>query len=556
MFVTPGPVEQTRGRQLGGDPDWWRGGVIYQIYPRSFLDLNGDGVGDLSGIAARLDYVASLGVDAIWISPFFTSPQTDYGYDVSNYRDVDPMFGKLEDFDALLDAAHQRGLRVMLDLVLSHTSDKHPWFQESRVSRDNPRADWYVWADPKRDGTPPNNWLSIFGGSAWEWDSRRRQYFLHNFLTSQPDLNFHNPDVQQAMLDVARYWLDRGVDGFRLDTANMYFHDAELRDNPPIRQGYSLNGIPPQNPYAMQETVYNINRPETLGFMERLRALMNQYPATTTVGEIGAVVDMAAALSDYTGGEKRLHMGYSFDYLSPTFSAEHIRKVAERMLPIGDVWPSWAFSNHDNVRVVSRWGLSADAERAGPMLLALLCCLRGSPCVYQGEELALTEAVVPFEMLRDPYGIRFWPDFKGRDGCRTPMPWSNAAAHGGFSEGQPWLPVPPDHVDRAVTVQDADPASPLNRVRAFLRWRRGRPELLRGDMTFHDAAEPLVAFTRTLGSARTLCVFNLGAEAESFRTRGLGPLMPLDGPDLGGVLDADNARLPPFGALIVRRGEA
>jgi len=549
MFFVPAPGETETPRQLGGDADWWRGGVIYQIYPRSFLDMNGDGIGDLPGISARLDYIAGLGVDAIWISPFFTSPMLDFGYDVSNYRDVDPMFGKLEDFDTLLEGAHKRGLRVMLDLVLSHTSDKHPWFQESRFDRSNPRHDWYVWADPKPDGTPPTNWLSIFGGSAWEWDSRRRQYYLHNFLTSQPDLNFHNPAVQEALLDVVRFWLDRGVDGFRLDTVNMYFHDAELRDNPPIGPGDVVNGMPEQNPYSMQNPIYNITRPENLQFMERLRAVMDAYPATTTVGEIGCVTDMYGTLAEYTSGSTRLHMAYSFDYMSAKFSAAHIRRVSERMAAQEYSWPSWAFSNHDVERVVSRWGLSQHADRAGPLLAALLTSLRGSPCLYQGEELGLTEAVVPYELLRDPYGIRFWPDFKGRDGCRTPMPWNAAAAHGGFSDGQPWLPLPPDHVERAVSVQDAAPLSPLNRVRAFLAWRRERPALLKGAIAFHDAPEPVVAFTRTHGDARLLCVFNLGAAPASFDTGGFGPISPAGGHGFNGALSGAGVALEPFDAF-------
>ncbi|SDZ88678.1 alpha-glucosidase [Rubrimonas cliftonensis] len=548
MFVPPAPADANAPRQLGGDPDWWRGGVIYQIYPRSFLDMNGDGVGDLAGVAARLDYIASLGVDAIWISPFFTSPMKDFGYDVADYRDVDPMFGTLEDFDALLDGAHRRGVRVMLDLVLSHTSDKHPWFQESRIDRRNARHDWYVWADPEPDGTPPTNWLSIFGGSAWEWESRRRQYYLHNFLTSQPDLNFHNPDVQEAMLDVARFWLERGVDGFRLDTANMYFHDAELRNNPPIAPGMSVNGIPEQNPYSMQQPLYNINRPENLGFMERLRALMDRYPGTASVGEVGAVTNMYKALEDYTA-PGRLHMAYSFDYLNDSYSAAHVRRVSEGMARQPDNWPSWAFSNHDNMRVLSRWRLSQDPRRAGPMLTALLTSLRGSPCLYQGEELALTEAVVPFELLQDPYGIRFWPDFKGRDGCRTPMPWSASAAHGGFSDGQPWLPMPPDHLDRAVDLQHRDPVSPLNRVRAFLKWRRGQPALLKGDIAFHDAPEPVVAFSRRHDGSSLLCVFNLGAGAASFDTGGFGPMSPLGGHGFGGAMEGAGARLGPFDAF-------
>lgn len=546
MFATPRPAEEHSPRQLGGDPHWWHGGVIYQVYPRSFLDLNGDGIGDLAGITARLDYISSLGVDAVWISPFFVSPMEDFGYDVSDYRNVDPIFGALEDFDSLLGAAHDRGLRIMLDLVLSHTSDRHPWFQESRVDRVNAKADWYVWADPKPDGSPPNNWLSIFGGSAWEWNSRRRQYYLHNFLASQPDLNFHNPIVQEAVLDAARYWLERGVDGFRLDTVNMYFHDAALRSNPPVEPGQRVNGIPDQNPYSMQQPIYNITRPENLVFLERLRALMDEYPATATVGEVGAVTDMYARLAEYTESSKRLHMAYSFDFLNDTFSAAHVRGVVERMTAAENSWPSWAFSNHDVERVVSRWRLSADAERAGPMLVALLCSLRGTPCLYQGEELALPEAVVPYELLQDPYGKRFWPEFKGRDGCRTPMPWTSSAAHAGFTTDAPWLPVPPDHVARSVLDQSNSPVSPLNRVTTFLGWRKGREEFLRGGIVFHDAPENVVAFTRDHEETRTLCVFNLGDQATSFDTGGFGPISPIGGHGFNGALDGAGVALAPF----------
>ncbi|MEM6616314.1 MAG: alpha-amylase family glycosyl hydrolase, partial [Pseudomonadota bacterium] len=396
MFAATKPVEPVEFRQLGGDENWWRGGVIYQIYPRSFLDADGNGIGDLPGITAKLDYIQSLGVDAIWISPFFVSPMEDFGYDVADYCDVDPMFGTIEDFDRLLDAAHQRGLRVMVDLVISHTSAKHKWFVESRSSRTNAKADWYVWAEPKSDGTPPTNWLSIFGGSAWEWDSRRRQYYLHNFLTSQPDLNFHNPTVQDVMLSIARFWLERGVDGFRLDTVNMYFHDAELRDNPPMAEGMAVNGIPEQNPYSMQEPRYNITRPENHAFLERLRGLMDEFPATACVGEVGAVTDMYKTLADYTVEGERLHMAYSFDFLSHTYSAGHVRSVVERMEANPGSWPSWAFSNHDVERVISRWGQGEHSEKAGPLLVALLASLRGTPCLFQGEELGLPEAVVPY----------------------------------------------------------------------------------------------------------------------------------------------------------------
>lgn len=541
MFVSsPGPRRAVT--QLGGDPDWWRGGVIYQIYPRSFLDTNGDGVGDLTGIAARLDYIAALGVDAIWISPFFVSPMEDFGYDVADYRAVDPMFGSLEDFDVLLEGAHRRGLRIMLDLVLSHTSSRHAWFQESRVDRSNPRADWYVWADPKPDGTPPTNWLSIFGGSAWEWDSRRRQYYLHNFLASQPDLNFHNPDVQDAMLDVARFWLERGADGFRLDTANMYVHDKQLRDNPPHDPDRPVNGIPEQNPYFLQQPVYNINRPETPLFMERLRALTDEYDSVAMVGEIGAVTDMYGAISTYTSGQ-RLHMAYSFDFLSEQMDAARARRIVEGMIAKADGWPSWAFSNHDVARVVSRWGLDVEAAQAGPLLVALQTSLRGTPCLYQGEELALTEAAVPFERLQDPYGVRFWPDYRGRDGCRTPMPWVGAAHHAGFSDGEPWLPVSPEHAAAAVDRQEREDDAPLGRVRSFLRWRKTRPELVKGEIAFHDAPDGVLAFTRSLGEARTLCVFNMTGQARRFDASALGAPVPLGGHGFHAALEGAVARL-------------
>ncbi|MEP5201380.1 MAG: alpha-amylase family glycosyl hydrolase, partial [Paracoccaceae bacterium] len=285
------------------DADWWRGAVIYQIYPRSFQDSNGDGIGDLRGIVQRLPYIASLGVNAIWISPFFTSPMKDFGYDVSDYCDVDPMFGSLADFDAVVETAHQHGIKVMIDLVLSHTSDQHLWFKESRASRENDKADWYVWAEPKPDGTPPNNWLSIFGGSAWQWDAQREQYFLHNFLASQPDLNFHTPAVQDALLDVAEFWLHRGVDGFRLDTINFYVHDAELRDNPALAPEKRNDSIAPRvNPYNHQEHLYSKNRPENLAFLRKLRAVMNGFNAAA-VGEVGDSLRGLEIIGEYTAGD-------------------------------------------------------------------------------------------------------------------------------------------------------------------------------------------------------------------------------------------------------------
>jgi len=486
---------------------WWRGAVIYQVYLRSFYDSNGDGIGDLPGVLAKLPYIASLGVDAIWISPFFKSPMADFGYDVEDYRGVDPMFGTLADFDAVLAKAHALGLKVMIDQVLSHSADTHAWFKESRASRDNAKADWYVWADARDDGTPPNNWLSIFGGVAWQWEPRRRQYFLHNFLASQPDLNFHHADVRAAALDNVKFWLDRGVDGVRLDAINFCFHDAALRDNPAKPEALRVGrGFSPDNPYAYQFHFHNNTQPENLAFLEDLRALLDRYPDACALGEISAE-DSLATMAEYTG-PKRLHMAYSFELLTDESSAAHIRATVETLqAKMRDGWPCWAISNHDVQRVASRWGVDQPA-----VLTAMLCSLRGSVCLYQGEELGLGEADIPFDALQDPYGKAFWPAFKGRDGCRTPMPW-DASERGGFTSGAPWLPVAPEHRARAVALQDAQASSTLNRLREFLRWRKAQPALVDGELEFLDAPEPVLAFVRTHGDQTLVAAFNLGAKA-------------------------------------------
>ncbi|MCO7187921.1 MULTISPECIES: alpha-glucosidase family protein [unclassified Pseudoalteromonas] len=495
--------------------EWWKGAVIYQVYPRSFCDTNNDGIGDLQGIISKLDYIKSLGVDAIWISPFFKSPMKDFGYDISDYRDIDPMFGSLEDFDELIDKAHQRNIKIIIDQVLSHTSDEHPWFSESRASQTNPKADWYVWADAKPDGSPPNNWLSIFGGVAWQWDSRRCQYYLHNFLTEQPDLNFHNPEVRQAVLDNVEFWLKKGVDGFRLDAINFCFHDQQLRDNPAkpkeLRQG---RGFSEDNPYAFQYHYYNNTQPENLAFMAEIRALLDRYPGTVSLGEISSE-DSLQTMAEYTSGGNKLHMGYSFELLTKDYSAGYIRETVSRLEAVmTEGWPCWAFSNHDVERVASRWskdGKTVDARQAS-MLTALLGSLRGSVCMYQGEELGLGEADVAFEDLQDPYGITFWPNFKGRDGCRTPMPWNEQSEHAGFTEGKPWLPVSPAHQSQAVSQQTDSADSVLARYQAFMAWRNTVPELQVGDIEFIDTPEPVLAFYRRHQGKTVLCVFNLGEQ--------------------------------------------
>jgi alpha-glucosidase len=493
---------------------WWRGAAIYQIYPRSFLDSNGDGIGDLPGVLAKLDYVASLGVDAIWISPFFLSPMADFGYDIADYRAVDPIFGTLADFDRVVARAHSLNLKVMIDQVPSHTSDQHAWFQESRESRDNPKADWYVWANAREDGTPPNNWLSIFGGVAWTWEPRRGQYYLHNFLSRQPDLNFHNPDVQRATLDNFRFWLDRGVDGLRLDAINFCFHDEHLRDNPPRpKESRKAVGFRSDNPYGYQWHRFNNTQPEMLPFLEQIRALLDEYPDVVALGEINSD-DSNATMAEYTR-PGRLHMGYSFELLSDDSSPSHIRGTVETLLARApQSWPCWTISNHDVERVVSRWGRSkAHLPHFATQLTALICALRGSVCMFQGEELGLGEADVPYEALRDPYGIAFWPIFKGRDGCRTPMPWE-PGDRAGFSTAAPWLPVPAQHQSLAVSAQERDASSALHGFRRLLAWRKQLPLLIDGDIEFVAATESVLAFRRfdADDAAGMLVAFNLSGE--------------------------------------------
>ncbi|TCP89152.1 alpha-glucosidase [Rhizobium sp. PP-CC-2G-626] len=553
------PLRKTQTEQtstlLPADRDWWRGAVIYQIYPRSYQDSNDDGIGDLKGITRRLPYIASLNVDAIWISPFFTSPMKDFGYDVSNYNGVDPIFGLLSDFDDLIAEAHRLGIRVMIDLVLSHTSDQHPWFAESRSSRFNPKADWYVWSDSKPDGTPPNNWMSIFGGSAWAWDPTRLQYYMHNFLTSQPDMNLHNTEVQDALISVERFWLERGVDGFRLDTINFYFHDLQLRDNPALApERRNANTAPAVNPYNYQEHLYDKNRPENIAFLQRFRAVMDEYPAIAAVGEVGDSQIGLEIAGQYTSGGDKMHMCYAFEFLAPDpltpARVAEVQHAFERAAPEG--WACWAFSNHDVVRHVSRWGQGiADHDAHAKFLASMLMSLRGSVCIYQGEELALTEADLAFEDLQDPYGIQFWPDFKGRDGCRTPMVWEADAQNGGFGDGRPWLPVPTEHLPRAVSVQEQDMRSVLHHYRRFLAFRRQYTALAKGEIAFKPYAAPILGFERSHGNETLLCLFNMSGETASVE-RPAERLEVLTGHGFASELGDNSITLPAWSGFFAR----
>jgi alpha-glucosidase len=492
--------------------DWWRGASIYQIYPRSFADSNGDGIGDLPGITAHLDHVASLGVDAIWLSPFFTSPMADFGYDVSDYRDVDPIFGTLADFDALIARAHALGLRVIIDQVYSHTSDQHPWFAESRSSWNNPKADWYVWADPKPDGSPPSNWQSVFGGPAWTWDARRRQYYLHNFLSAQPQLNGHLPAVQDALLDVARFWLDRGVDGFRLDAINFAMHDPSLRDNPP-KTDNSLR----TRPFDYQQRLYNQSHPDIVGFIERIRALLDSYGGRFTVAEVGGD-DSEREMKLFTSGGRRLNSAYSFDFL---YAQELTPALVSNALACwpdaqGLGWPSWAFENHDAPRAISRWSAPGHERAFAAIKMLLLVCLRGNIFLYQGEELGLPQVELAFDDLQDPEAITNWPMTLSRDGARTPMPWRADAPSLGFSEARPWLPVGASHAPLAVDRQEADPSSPLALTRRLLALRNGSEVLRLGDLDVIHADDRLLAFERHHGGRTLLCCFNLSPDPASW----------------------------------------
>ncbi|MBP1806106.1 alpha-glucosidase [Rubellimicrobium aerolatum] len=520
--------------------EWWRDAVIYQIYPRSFQDSNGDGIGDLPGITRRLAHVASLGADAVWLSPFFASPDRDMGYDVSDYTAVNPIFGTLDDFDALISEAHRLNLKVIIDQVLSHTSDQHPWFQESRQDRTNARADWYVWADPKADGTPPSNWLSVFGGSAWQFDARRRQYYLHNFLTEQPDLNFHNPEVVDALLSAMRFWLDRGVDGFRLDTVNFFVHDKRLRDNPPSEWTEF-----PTNPYEAQDHRFSKTRPQNIAVLQRIRALTDEYPDRMTVGEVGEAGRQIDIMAEYTSGGDKLHMAYSFEFLGPDHTARHFRSRLQAFLSKApDGWPCWSFSNHDVQRHATRWTkLGGDVDAVARQSIALLASFPGTLGLYQGEELGQTETDILYEELRDLGYITFWPEIKGRDGCRTPMVWEHEQTNAGFSTGLPWLPVKEPQAARAVDLQEARNDSVLHAYRSTLAFRRQTDALRLGATSFLDLPEPILGLVRTHAGQTVTCIFNLSERPLDLT---LSAEATLDGPHQA-TLDGAALHLPAHG---------
>lgn len=525
------------------NPDaWWRGAMLYEIYVRSFRDSSGDGIGDLPGILEKLDYLADLGVDGIWLSPFYPSPQVDFGYDITDLRGVDPLHGTMDDMLTLIEAVHDRDLRILIDFAPCHTSDEHPWFAESRQSRDNDRADWYVWADPAPDGMPPNNWLSSFGGSAWEWEPKRAQFYFHPFLKCQPALNLRNEDALNAVLDSMIFWRDLGIDGFRLDAVQCLCWDETLRNNPPSRKNdidVAIGGGP-NNPFKRQEHHFDRDVPYGLEIIERMRkTLSDGYPDLALVGEL-ADVDSSRFAVKYCGGDRRLHAVYDFDIINAGEDIDHWKELLGRRLDfLGNGWLYNVFTNHDSVRAISNLTPTAvearRADDAAKLLLFLQATLRGGAIIYQGEELGLPQPELEYDDLRDPWAKNLWPDFEGRDGVRTPMPWKAEGPSAGFSDGdKTWMAVPDEHRPLSVERQDADDGSVLAFFRALMRWRRDHPALRRGEETIHESGRrPLLVFDRQDGDLVLRVVANLGLD-DSFL------------PDAGGeALDCPGATLSP-----------
>ena len=516
------------------DGDWWRHGIFYQVYPRSFQDSDADGVGDIKGIIDRLPYLQALGIDAVWLSPVFPSPMADFGYDISDYTGIDPLFGSMEDFDALISAAHASGLKLILDLVPNHTSDQHPWFVESRASRDNPKRDWYIWREPAADGGPPNNWLSEFGGSGWEYDAITGQYYYHAFLAQQPDLNWRNPEVRQAIYDVMRFWLGKGVDGFRVDVIWHLIKHADFPDNPP--NPHFREGRPPHEKIL---TRYSTDQSEVHDVVAEMRRVTDEFDARVLIGEVYLPLHRLVAYygNDLAGAQ----MPFNFALLSTLWSARSIEKIIadyEKALPAG-AWPNWVLGNHDRPRVASRVG--HEQARVAAMLLLTL---RGTPTLYYGDEIGMRQVSIAPDQVRDPFEKNV-PDIGvGRDGCRTPMQW-DATPYAGFSAVQPWLPLSDEFARENVVNFDADASSILNLYRALITLRRKLPQLVTGTYEPVTSQGDILLYRRRGDGDAVVIALNLGAEPVSVTSRSIGfgneillsTFLDREGEKLEGVLD-------------------
>ena len=473
---------------------WWKRAVVYQIYPRSFQDSNGDGVGDLAGIVQRLDYLKWLGVDAVWLSPIYPSPMRDFGYDVADYTGVDARFGSLQDFDLLVARSHALNIRLILDVVPNHTSDEHPWFVSSRQSRQHPRRDWYIWRDPLPEGGPPNNWRSVTGGSAWSLDKRTGQYYLHSFLPFQPDLNWRNPKVRLAVLDTFRFWLERGVDGLRIDMVDFLIKDETFRDEPDAN-------------YTFPEAKYHLNQPEIVDALREIRQVTDAYPERVAIGEVNPDLNVTQTAYYYGQGDL-LQQPFNFGLLKLPFEAAALKAYIrdyERALPSG-AWPNYTLGNHDTPRLASRLG-----QTGGRLAALLLLTLRGTPYLYYGDELGLENVSIPSKQVQDPWEARH--PGQGRDRCRTPLPW-NGNDKAGFSEGAPWLPIGEENGRRNVDAQREDEQSILLLYRRLIAIRRRSPALLLGDIKVLDSSPVMLMYERVLGSDRMIVALNTGVASE------------------------------------------
>ena len=487
---------------------WWQEGIIYQIYPRSFQDSDGDGVGDLRGLLSRLPYLKGLGVQALWVSPIYPSPMADFGYDISDYTGIHPLFGSMADFDELLQETHRLGMKLLLDLVPNHTSDQHPWFLESRSSRDNPKRDWYLWADAREDGMPPNNWLSMFGGSAWEWDEVTKQYYYHGFLKEQPDLNWRNPAVQEAMLQVMRFWLLKGVDGFRIDVLWHLIKDEQLRDNPenPDYQAHQVT-------YNRLLPVYSVDQPEVHEIVRRMRMLANVHQERLLIGEIYLPIDKLVAY--YGIDNKGVHLPFNFLLLSLPWEADKIGAAIatyEALLP-KDGWPNWVLGNHDQVRLASRVG-----QQQARVAALLLLTLRGTPTIYYGEELGMHDVPIPAEEVQDPQGLNMPELNMSRDPARTPMQWDDSP-QAGFTTGKPWLRLAADYQRVNVGLQETKPLSMLALYKKVIALRQKEAALKVGSYQDIHYDSQLLAYLRQEAGSRFLIVLNLTHRPAYFRPR-------------------------------------